>query len=153
MQGIEIIESWLNENNYLFNKINAPEEFFHYITSVGLVKIPIEIYQKKDSPNISIGTRGIMTDSLLDVYVKLTDKDRENFIKKINELMNDFNMPYQIQHDEKRFVITTIVQIPFMSFNKNILIETIESVKNASEKSLGFGTKMLQEYREQYKSK
>ena len=94
---------------------------------------------------------GIMTDSLLDVYVKLSNNDRENFIKKINESMNGFNIPYQIQHDEKSFVITTIAQIPFMSFNKNILVETIESIKNASEKSLGLGTRILQEYREQYK--
>ena len=140
------IETRLNENNYSFTTFNEPEEFFHFIVKdVGLVKLPIEIFQKKDSPNISIGSMGIMTDSLLEVYVKLTNLERENFIEKIMQLLNGFNIPYATPHDEKSFRISIIAQIPLLNFNKKVLIETIESVKNACEKSLGLGTKILQE--------
>ena len=152
MEGSEIIESWLNENNYSFTKFNEPTEFFHYIVKdVGLAKLIVEIYLKKDNPSITFGSMGIMSGNLLDVYVKLTDDDRENFIKKINELLNDFNTPYQIKHDEKSYVLSIFAHVPFMSLNKNNLVEAIELVKNASEKCLGLGTKILQEYREQYK--
>jgi len=153
MQGSEIIESWLGENNYSFTKFNEPEEFFHYIVKdVGLAKLVVEIYLKKDSSNITFGSSGIMSGGLLDVYVKLTSYERENFINKINELLNDFNTPYRIQHDEKSYILSIFAHVPFMNLNKNNLVEAIELVKNASEKCLGLGTKILHEFREPYKN-
>ena len=153
MEISEFIELWLNENNYSFTKINEPEEFFHYIVKyVEIKNLPVEIYQKKDFPIIFIGSQTRMTDKFFYEYVKFTNQDRENFEKKINGLLNRFGIPHVIYPEKSSFVISIIAQIPIISFNKDILVETIESVKNANVKCVGLADKILKEYRKQNKN-
>jgi len=140
----DIIEKWLNENNYSFTKFNEPEEFFHIIVKESrLSKAPIEIYQKKDSSNIEIGMMNIMADKMLDTYVKFTESERSDFVNEVEQLIRSFTIRFNIHDNETTFVVSIIDQIPFIDFNKELLINTIDYILKLQQKVIELTRKIL----------
>ena len=78
------VERWLVQENYSFNEIKTEDNFKIIIKNADAFNNNLEIFEPKQQPNVLvIGVKIPLKSKQMIRYLKLNQKEKENFEKKI----------------------------------------------------------------------
>jgi len=80
------VERWLVQENYSFNEIKTEDNFKIIIKNADAFNNNLEIFEPKQQPNVLvIGVKIPLKSKQMIRYLKLNQKEKENFEKKITD--------------------------------------------------------------------
>jgi hypothetical protein len=80
------VERWLVQENYSFNEIKTEDNFKIIIKNADAFNNNLEIFEPKQQSNVLvIGVKIPLKSKQMIIYLKLNQKEKENFEKKITD--------------------------------------------------------------------
>ena len=80
------VERWLVQENYSFNEIKTEDNFKIIIKNADALNNNLEIFEPKQQSNVLvIGVKIPLKSKQMIIYLKLNQKEKENFEKKITD--------------------------------------------------------------------
>jgi len=90
------IEKWLEEENISFKGINEPKHVFHFtLEDIGPLKMRIEVFQEKNSPDIIMGFMTFLSKDLTFRIYRFSQEEKEKFKQKVDEFLSTLRVDYR----------------------------------------------------------
>ena len=145
------IKKLLNEGNIIFNEIAEPNHFFHFVLQTKDLKIPIEIFQEKNSADLIVGFMTFLSNELNFKLYKFTQSEKEDFQNKVDAFLSTirvdyrigFRVGYEIISEKGHYGAKYFVKTRADTCEKEKLLKILELVKNTYERSEEFLNKTL----------
>ena len=134
----ESVERWLIHENYSFKNAQTEEDSFRIsIKHVGSFGNNLEIFEPKKQPNVLvIGSKCPLKNNQNARYLKLTDKEKENFEKKIADYCYSIQAIHRfLDENGKKIVGVYAVLDKKDQLNQVDFGETIQKVIEMSDKT------------------
>ena len=137
----EDVQRWLIQENYSFNEAKTEEDNFKIIIkNVDTFGNNLEIFEPKQQANILvIGIKVPLKNNQMMRFLKLNEKEKENFEKKITDFCYSIKAINKFfDEDGKKKVGVYIVLDKKEQLNQPNFIATLPKIIEASEKTAQF---------------
>lgn len=132
------VERWLTHENLRFEIQKGDENSFHYLVKhAGQYGIPIDIFEPASQLGILvIGSKVNMKNSQIARYLKMSEKEKEIFEKKVGDFCNSIYAIHKFhEEDGKRKIGVYLVMDKPEEIMQETLLEAIDKVSEMSEKT------------------
>ena len=136
----ESVERWLVQENYSFNETKTEDNFKIIITDIGRDSGNLEIFEPKQQPNILvIGVKVQLKTNQMVRFLKLNQKEKENFEKKITDFCYSIKAINKFfDEDGKKKVGVYIVLDKKEQLNRSEFMKTLTKIMEMSDKTREF---------------
>jgi len=138
------IENWLTEQKYSLTQINESAYFFHFILKgIGPFKIMIDIFQKKEDSNLTVGFMIFLTKKLSNKISKFSPEQKEAFKRKVDDFLSTIRVDPRVGHTVGHEIISEngnygakyFVKTKTKDCTREKFFKILELVESTSKKS------------------
>jgi len=138
------IEKWIAERNHSFAKINEPTHMFHFILkNLGPLKIPVEIFQEKEKPELIVGFMTFLSKELTFKIYRFSEGEKQEFKNKVDAFLSTLRVDHRtgirvscdIISDKGSYGAKYFLKAKSNSCDKELFYKMIDMVKETSVKS------------------
>ena len=134
------VERWLVQENYSFNEIKTEDNFKIIIKNADAFNNNLEIFEPKQQSNVLvIGVKIPLKSKQMIRYLKLNQKEKENFEKKITDFCHSIKAINKFSdEDGKKKVGVYIVLDKKEQLNQPSFTKTLAQIIEISDKTSQF---------------
>ena len=134
------VERWLVQENYSFNEIKTEDNFKIIIKNADAFNNNLEIFEPKQQSNVLvIGVKIPLKSKQMIIYLKLNQKEKENFEKKITDFCYSIKAINKFfDEDGMKKVGVYIVLDKKEQLNQPNFMVTLTKIIEVSEKTAQF---------------
>ena len=138
------IESWLKEENISCNGVNEPNHLFHLaLEDIGVLKMRIEVFQEKNSSDITIGFMTFLSKDLTFKIYKFSQEEKEQFKNKVDDFLSSLRVDYrtgvrvgyEIVSEKGHYGAKYFIKTKVHDCDKEKFLEILEMTKNTGDMS------------------
>ena len=140
------VEEYLTKKNISYNTINEPNHLFHFVVKRESFGIPIEIFQEKNTLDLTIGFMTFLSNELNFKIYKFSKDEKEEFKKKVDEFLSTIRVDYrtgvrvgyEIISEKGHYGAKYFIKSKKSDYNKEKITKMLEIVKDTAKKSKEF---------------